>query len=352
MRHMYDVLVIGVGQAGLATGYYLQQSGLSFLIVDAASSVGESWRKRYDSLRLFTPRMYDGLPGMPLSGNENGLPSKDEIADYFESYAKKMHLPIKLNCVISRLSKQDEVYYAETNDGMIEARNIIVATGPFQTKNVPHFAKSLSESVIQLHSSEYKNMSQLHPGTTVVVGGGNSGAQIAVELTSDEQQTVYISIARNITFRPLHIMRRSIFWYFEKLGILRASADRMVGKWLRNQPDYVYGYELKELMIQGKVNMRPRAVNAIDNRILYEDGSETAVDNIIWATGFKRNDGWININAAFDSQGAILHERGVSPVAGLYFVGLPWQTSRGSALLGWVKYDAQRIVSHIKGKSH
>ncbi|WP_342572162.1 NAD(P)/FAD-dependent oxidoreductase [Paenibacillus sp. FSL R5-0749] len=344
---MYDALVIGAGQAGLAAGYYLQRSGLTFVIVDAASSVGESWRKRYDSLRLFTPRMYDGLPGMPLGGNENDLPSKDEIADYFESYAKQMHLPIKLNCLISRLSEQDEVYYAETNDEIIEARNIIVATGPFQTPNVPSFAKSLSESVIQLHSSEYRNSSQLLPGTTVVVGGGNSGAQIAVELAADEQQMVYISIARNITFRPLHIMKRSIFWYFEKLGILRASADRMVGKWLRNQPEYVYGYTLKELMTQGKVNMRPRAINAIDDRILYEDGSETRIDNMIWATGFKRNDSWIDIHTAFDSKGEMIHERGVSPVAGLYYVGLPWQTSRGSALLGWVKYDAQKIISHV-----
>lgn len=284
---------------------------------------------------------------MPLGGNENDLPSKDEIADYLESYAKQMHLPIKLNCEIFRLSKQDEVYYAETNDGIIEARNIIVATGPFQSKNVPHFAKSLSESVIQLHSSEYQDSSQLLPGTTVVVGGGNSGAQIAVELASDDRQKVYISIARNITFKPLHIMKRSIFWYFEKLGILRASADRMVGKWLRNQPEYVYGYELKELMTQGKVNMRPRAINAIDDRILYEDGSETRIDNMIWATGFKRNDSWIDIHTAFDSKGEMIHERGVSPVAGLYYIGLPWQTSRGSALLGWVKYDAQKIVSHV-----
>ncbi|QOS77442.1 NAD(P)-binding domain-containing protein [Paenibacillus sp. JNUCC31] len=344
---MYDVLVIGAGQAGLATGYYLQQSGLTFLIVDAASSVGESWRKRYDSLKLFTPRMYDGLPGLPLSGDKNGLPSKDEIADYFESYAKQMDFPIKLNCLITRLWKRDEVYYAEANEGVIEARNIIVATGPFQTKSVPHFAKSLSENVIQLHSSEYKNLSQLLPGTTVVVGGGNSGAQIAVELAKDDKQAVYISIARNITFRPLHIMKRSIFWYFEKFGVLRASADRMVGKWLRNQPEYVYGYELKELMIQGKVNMLPRAINAIDNRILCEDSSGTPIDNIIWATGFKRNDGWIDIDTAFNSQGILIHKRGVSPVAGLYFVGLSWQTSRGSALLGWVKYDAQKIINHL-----
>ncbi len=121
----------------------------------------------------------------------------------------------------------------------------------------------------------------------------------------------------------------------------------MVGKWLRNQPEYVYGYALKELINKGKVNKCPRAINAIDDRILYEDGGETRIDNIIWAPGFKRNHSWIDINTAFDSQGVILHDRGVSPVAGLCFVGLPWQTSRGSALLGWVKYDAQKIVNHM-----
>ncbi|WP_338543956.1 flavin-containing monooxygenase [Paenibacillus tundrae] len=347
MIHMYDVLVIGAGQAGLAAGYYLKQSGLTFLIVDAGRSIGQSWRNRYDSLQLFTPRMYDELPGMQLEGDRHGLPSKDEIADYFEKYAEQMQLPIMLNCAITRLSIEDEVYYAETTAGTITARDVIIATGPFQVKNVPSFANSLSEEIVQLHSSEYKNRSQLVPGTTVVAGGGNSGAQIAVELASDDRQIVYISLARQITFKPLHIMKRSIFWYLEKNGLLRAGTERMKGKWLRNQPEYVYGYELKELIAKGRVNMRPRVTNAIGDRILYEDGSETRVNNIIWATGFQRNDRWIDVQNAFDSDRGVLHEGGVSPVAGLYFVGLPWQTSRGSALLGWVKYDAESIVHAV-----
>ncbi|MCM3782236.1 NAD(P)/FAD-dependent oxidoreductase [Neobacillus mesonae] len=344
---MYDVLVIGAGQAGLAAGYYLKQSGLNFLIIDAASSIGDSWRKRYDSLYLFTPRMYDDLPGMPLEGDRNGLPSKDEIADYLEIYVKQMDLPLSLECLTIRLWQKEEIFYAETTQGIIEAQQIIVATGPFQSKNIPQFSKSLSDHVLQLHSSEYKNPLQLFPGTTVVVGGGNSGAQIAAELALEEKQSVYISVSRNITFKPLYIMNRSIFWFFEKLGLLMASTERSIGKWLQSRPEYVYGYELKELITEGKVKVYPRATNAADNRIIYEDGCEMQVDNVVWATGFKRNDHWIDMKEAFDSKGAILHKEGVSPISGLYFVGLPWQTSRGSALLGWVKYDAQRIVNNV-----
>jgi len=345
---MYDVLIIGAGQAGLAAGYYLKQSGLRFLMIDAASSVGDSWRHRYDSLHLFTPRMYDELPGMPLKGDRNGLPDKDEIADYLESYARKMGFPIKLKCKLMSLQKKEDLFYAETTDGIIEARNVVVATGPFQTKNVPPFSESFSNQVLQLHSSEYNNPSQLLPGTTVVVGGGNSGAQIAAEIALKEHQSVYISISRKLTFKPLYIMNRSIFWFFEQFGVLRASAGSLTGKWLRNQPEYVYGHELRGLIRKGIVSAYPRAVNAKDNRILFEDGSELEVDNIIWATGFKRDHQWIRIANAFDSNGAIVHKEGISPVKGLFFVGLPWQTSRGSALLGWVKYDAQKIVNEIR----
>lgn len=344
---MYDVLVIGAGQAGLAEGYYLKQTGLEFLIIDGASSIGDSWRKRYDSLTLFTPRMYDGLPGMPLEGDKNSFPSKDEISDYLETYAKHMDLPVRLECMALRLWKEGEIFHLETTQGILKASNILVATGPFQIKNVPMFSKSLSENVLQLHSSEYKNPSQLVPGTTVVVGGGNSGAQITVELAQVLKQPLYISVARNITFKPLYIMNRSIFWFFEKLGILRANTRSMIGKWLRNQPEYVYGYELRELIRRGEVRVYPRALNGLDNRIIYEDGSELVVDNVIWATGFKRNDQWIQIANAFDLNGNIIHNEGVSPVKGLFFVGFPWQTSRGSALLGWVKYDAQKIVNGI-----
>ncbi|WP_341278919.1 NAD(P)/FAD-dependent oxidoreductase [Paenibacillus sp. FSL H8-0537] len=348
MIHMYDVLIIGAGQAGLATGYYLKKSGLSFIILEAAASIGGSWRRRYDSLQLFTPRRYDGLPGMPLEGNQNGLPSKDEIADYLEAYASKMVLPIKLNSRVKRLWREGH-FKAETADGVIEASSVIVGTGPFQVKNVPSFSSLLSESVTQLHSSEYINPNQLIPGNTIVVGGGNSGAQIAVELAKDraDDRAVYLSIARDISFKPLHVMNRSIFWYFEKLGFLRASTQSPIGKWLKKQPEQVYGFELKQLMKKGEVKVFSRIKNANGNRVIGEDGNEIEVKNVIWATGFKRDDQWIDIPDAFDSHGQIKHNEGVSPVRGLYFVGLPWQTSRGSALLGWVKYDAQKIVDHL-----
>ncbi|KGP77469.1 MULTISPECIES: flavin-containing monooxygenase [Paenibacillus] len=347
---MYDVLVIGAGQAGLATGYYLKQTGLNFMILDSAPSIGDSWRRRYESLHLFTPRMYDGLPGMLLNGDQNGLPSKDEIASYLESYANHMELPIMLKCLIKRLRKKDKHFIVESsNGGIMEARKIIVATGPFQVPNIPPFYKSFSDEIIQLHSSEYLNPEQLRPGNTVVVGGGNSGAQIAVELAKDQNRnnSIYISIAREIAFKPLYIMNRSIFWYFEKLGFLRAKTQSPVGRWLKNQTEQVYGYDLKRLIKSGEVCVAPRALNASGNYITFEDGTQIKVNNIIWATGFRRDDQWIDIHDAFNLHGQIQHTEGVSQVAGLYFVGLPWQSSRGSALLGWVKYDAQKIVSHL-----
>lgn len=350
---MYDVLVIGAGQAGLAAGYYLKQTGLHFMILDAAPSIGDSWRSRYDSLHLFTPRMYDGLPGIAIVGDPNGLPTKNEVANYLESYAKKMNLPVTLNCPIKRLWK-DFTFKVETTEGILEARNIIIATGPFQVKNIPSFSNLLSENVTQLHSSEYLNPNQLSPGNTVVVGGGNSGAQIAVELAKhrNKKGPVYISVARDITFKPLYIMNRSIFWYFEKLGFLRANTQDPIGKWLKKQPEQVYGYELKQLIKKREIQVSPRAINASDNSITFEDRTQIEVNNIIWATGFKRNDHWIDIQDVFDLQGQIQHDEGISPVTGLYFVGLPWQSSRGSALLGWVKYDAQRIVSYLNVTSN
>ncbi|GIP44061.1 putative oxidoreductase CzcO [Paenibacillus sp. J45TS6] len=346
---MYDVLVIGAGQAGLATGYYLKQAGLRFLIVEAANSIGDSWRHRYDSLHLFTPRIYDELPGMEMEGERNGLPSKDEIADYLESYANNIDLPIKLKCPAKRLWKEGEIFKIETSEGTIEAHNIIVSTGPFQVPNIPKFSKLISRNVTQLHSSEYLNPSQLREGNTLVVGGGNSGTQIATEIAQDQKETrpVYISVARNISFKPLYILNQSIFWYFETLGFLRASTQGPFGRWLKKQPEQVYGYELKKLAKKGKVKIYPRALNAKRDIIIFEDGTDIEVKNIIWATGFKRNDEWIDIQGAFDSHGQIKHYSGMSPIRGLYYVGLPWQSSRGSALLGWVKYDAQKIVSHI-----
>ncbi|WP_236414082.1 NAD(P)/FAD-dependent oxidoreductase [Paenibacillus sp. JJ-223] len=346
---MYDVLVVGAGQAGLATGYYLKEAGVNYLMIDAGSSIGDSWRNRYDSLQLFTPREYDALPGMQLRGHKNTLPSKNEIADYLEDYAAFFKLPVVLNVLARRLWKKDGIFCLETTKGLFEARSIVIATGPFHRANIPDFSKQLPENVIQFHSSEYKNPLQLSPGSTLVVGGGNSGAQIAAEIALHAKQSVAISISGTIKYKPLYIMKRSIFWYFEKLGILRAGADTLRGAWLRKQPEYVYGYDLKKLVHKGKVRVYPRTLHVEGQRVIFEDRNELVVDNVIWATGFKQNyASWMDIEGALNSNGEAVHNEGVSPIDGLYFVGLPWQTARGSALIGWVKYDAERIVSHIK----
>ena len=178
----YETIVIGAGQAGLAMGYYLSQSNVNFLIIDKGRELGEVWKERYDSLRLFTPRMYSSLPGLVLDGDQHGFPSKDEIGDYLKHYADKFALPVALNTEVLSVTKHEESFCVETTKGMFNTSNIVVATGPFQTKRLPAFSASLNESILQLHSSEYKNPNQLQKGNVLVVGGGNSGAQIVIIL--------------------------------------------------------------------------------------------------------------------------------------------------------------------------
>ncbi|MDR6120421.1 cation diffusion facilitator CzcD-associated flavoprotein CzcO [Bacillus sp. SLBN-46] len=189
---MYDVVVIGAGQAGLSIGYYLKHSSLSFIIVDNNKSEGDVWRNRYDSLVLFTPRSYSALPGLALEGNPAGFPTKDEIAEYLERYAKAFDLPIQFSCHVQRVQKENDTFIISTTDSIIKTKKIVIATGPFHTPIIPSFAQELPQQVVQLHSSEYKNPAQLKDGPVLVVGGGNSGSQIAVELSN--HYDTYLSI--------------------------------------------------------------------------------------------------------------------------------------------------------------
>ncbi|MEH6995912.1 NAD(P)/FAD-dependent oxidoreductase [Neobacillus drentensis] len=222
---IYNVAVIGAGQAGLAMGYYLKQTRLSFVILDKGSEIGESWKERYDSLKLFTPRSYSSLPGLSLEGEQNIYPTKNEISDYLIHYTNTFSLPIQLNTTITKLAKVDERFKLSTNQGEYQSKNVIIATGPFQQPYIPNFSKHLSGEVLQLHSSEYKNSSQLIKGTTVIVGGGNSGAQIAVELSHEGE--VFLSVGHRMTFLPQDIGNKSIFWWFDKLGIYKANVTAM-----------------------------------------------------------------------------------------------------------------------------
>lgn len=341
-------MVIGAGQAGLSMGYYLMQTSLSFIILDNHAAIGEVWRKRYDSLVLFTPRAYSSLPGLALEGDPSGFPTKDEIADYLERYAKTFDLPIHLNCHVQKVAKDNGLFTITTNKSDIKTKQVVVATGPFQTPNIPPFAKKLPNYVVQLHSSKYKNPAQLNEGSVLVVGGGNSGGQIAVEVSQHHE--TYLSIGPKIRFLPLTIAGRSIFWWFDKLGVLQASRDSWIGKKVQSQPDPIFGYELKEKIKNHAVKLKSRTKSIMQNEIEFEDLSTIRVENVIWATCFRRDYSWIDIKNLVDVNGDVKHHRGITEIDGLYLLGIPWQHRRGSALLLGVGEDAAFIAKNLLSK--
>ncbi|GIP37024.1 oxidoreductase [Paenibacillus sp. J31TS4] len=349
MGYEYEVIVIGGGQAGLAIGYFLKQRKETFLLLDVNWRTGDSWRNRYDSLQLFTPRKFSGLPGWAFPGDPDGLPTKDETADYLEAYANRFELLVAYGTAVTRVERTTLGFRLQTTRGEYTARRVIVATGPFQTPAVPSFADGLDESVYQVHSFDYRNPAQLNEGRVLVVGCGNSGAQIAVELAKEREVTLAVSTPP--AFKPMAVAGKSIFWYFDKLGLLQADKDSLRGSWLKHQPEQIYGFELKKLMADGRVAAKPRAAAADGRRVVFGDGSAAEVDNVIWATGFRPDYSWLAIPEALDERGAPLHNRGVSPVPGLYYLGLPWQTCRGSALLGWVGQDAEALVKGLDGRA-
>ncbi|WP_374992211.1 flavin-containing monooxygenase [Paenibacillus sp. LHD-38] len=339
----YDVIVIGAGQAGLAVGYYLKKIGISFVLLDKGNEVGEVWRNRYDSLVLFTPRFYSSLPGLPLKGEENGYATKNEIADYFKTYAKYNELPIHFKSEVLSLAQTVNGFHIQTNQAAYESKRVIVTTGPFQKPFIPSISTGLSEDIKQTHTAHYHNLSELNKGSVLVVGAGNSGAQIAVELAKDRE--VYLSIGHKIKFMPLLLMRKSIFWWFGMLGVLKANIHSKLGKFISRQPDPIFGYELKEMIREGKVKLKPRTKSIASDNITFEDNSSLQVKNIVWATGFHSDYSWIQINNALNKNGKPIHQRGISPIKGIYFVGLPRQYRRGSALIGGVGQDAEYIVN-------
>lgn len=346
---MYNTIVIGAGQAGLSIGYYLKQNSDNFIILEKGEEIGESWRSRYDSLVLFTPRMYNSLPGLIFEGESQGFPTKIEVANYLKKYATTFNLPIEFETEIVKVSKSKNVFYVETNQGLYKSKNLIIATGAFQYPKTPLFSKELSEEIYQIHSSQYKKPSQLKEGNVLIVGGGNSGAQIAVEL-SKERET-YLAISKKISYLPLSILNKSIFWWFDKLGILKASSTSFLGRRIQKKGDPIFGFELMEAIKRKEVIIKSKVIAGKHNQITFEDLSTLNVNNIIWATGFESKYPWLEIEEVFNEKGNIIHFRGVSNIKGLYFIGLPWQHRRGSALMQGVGFDAEFIAQHLNNFS-
>jgi putative flavoprotein involved in K+ transport len=339
----FEVIVIGAGQAGLAMGHFLAQQRRHFVILDSAPSIGAAWRARWDSLTLFTPRRYDSLPGLEFLGDPDGYPTRDEVIEYLERYAETFKLPIALGNGVQSLSSTDDRFVFELEDGSsMEADQVVVATGPFHVPRVPTFAADLAPEVFQAHSTGYRKPSDLPEGTIVVVGGGNTGFQVAQELAATHE--VHLAVGSRQTPLPQRFLGRDLFWWLEKTRVLHKTAESRLGRRMRER-DTLIGSSPRSAKRHG-VNMKPRAVGVSGRTVRFADESTLDVDAVIWATGYRFDHSWIELPVA-DEHGRLRHRRGITDVPGLYFLGLPWQHTRGSALLGWVKDDAEFIADEI-----
>jgi putative flavoprotein involved in K+ transport len=346
MTERFDAVVIGGGQAGLSTGYYLTRRGLRFVILEAAARVGDSWRTRWDSLTLFSPARYSALPDLPFPGDPDRYPGKEEMGNYLELYARELDLPVRVNSPVRSVTRTDAGYLARTAGASYEAPALVVATGGFQRPQVPGFAERLGPEVLQLHSAEYRNPEQLRAGEVLVVGAAASGLQIADELA--DERKVYIAVGSRVPSLPDFILGKEVFWWLDHLPLMRVTIDTPLGKRMSRRP-LIKGDSLRKLSRRDTVERLDRAVDARERTVICQDGGAVEAPNVVWCTGFRVDYSWIDV-PAFDDRGLPVHRRGVTESPGLYFVGLRWQHNLGSSLIGWVRQDAEFIVEHLAGE--
>lgn len=342
-----EAVVIGGGQAGLAVGYHLARQDREFTIIEAAAAPGAAWRERWDSLTLFTPIRYDSLPGRRFPGDPDRYPTRDEVADYLADYARHFELPVELGRRVESVRAHDSGYLVATDAEILEADQVIVATGPFQVPRIPAMSATLDPSVVQMHSSGYRTPATIAAGPVLVVGGGNTGFQIAEELARTHQVT--LSIGSRQMPLPQRLLGRDLFHWLEATRLMNAKTESRIGRRMRAR-DTLIGSSPRALRRRHQVALRGRAIAAAGSEIAFDDDTRLAVSTVIWATGFGLDHSWIDA-PVFDAGGAVVHERGVTASPGLYFLGLPWLHTRGSALLGWIKDDAEHIAGHVEARA-
>ena len=339
----FDVVVVGGGQAGLAVGFHLARRNINFVILDAYPRVGEAWRKRWESLRLFTPARLDGLPGAPFPDRAGALPTKDEMANYLETYASHHKLPIRLGTRVEALSREGNPFVLIAGNRRFEADQVVVATGGHPNPKRPDFAAELDQGILQLHSSDYRDPSQLQDGDVLVVGAGNSGAEIALDAA--QHHRVWLAGRPTGSVSPVLYSRPS-WWLATKLITVKTSIGRKMATQLRTKGTPLVRIRESDFAAAGIARV-PRVEGVEGGKPRLDDGRPLDVRNVVWCTGFKHDYSWIKLPAA--AGGDIpAHERGVvlsEPV--LYFIGLPFQFGHNSALIDGVGRDAEYVVSRI-----
>ena len=351
-----DTVIIGAGQAGLSVAYYLKRAGIEFVLLEAAERVGDSWRRRWDSLRLFTPARYDGLVGMPFPAPSHSFPTKDEMADYLAAYAERFALPVRTSVRVDRVTQEGGQYLVSAGRRAWTASNVVVAMATYQRPKVPAFAPELDTGIVQLHSSEYRNPAQLREGSVLVVGAGNSGAEIAIEVVRHGHETwlsgrdtghipfaIDGAVARMIVPVLFRVVFHRVVTVDTPIGRrARPKAIAHSGPLIRLRP--------KQLQAAG-VRRVGRTTGVRDGLPQLDDGTTLPVANVIWCTGFHPGMSWLDV-PVLDSAGEPIHERGVvASHPGLYFVGLHFLYALSSTMIHGVARDAERIARAIVSRA-
>jgi putative flavoprotein involved in K+ transport len=346
----FDTVIIGGGQAGLAAGYHLAKRGLPFVILDANERIGDAWRNRWDSLRLFTPAKYDGLPGWRFPAPAWSFPTKDEMADYLEAYAERFDLPVRTGIRVSGLSREGDRYVVVSGERRFEADRVVVATGAHRVPKVPPFAFELDPRIVLLHSDDYRNPGQLREGDVLVVGLGNSGAEIAFELSKSKRTWLSGKPSGQIPVRHGSRAARVVLPMIRFVGthVLTKGTPigRKVGPKLESMAAPLIRVKTKDLVAAG-VERVPRVVGVRDGLPVLEDDRVLEVANVIWCTGYQQEYSWIDL-PIFGEDGGPVHDRGVVvSEPGMYFMGLVFQYAATSDVLPGVGRDAEYISKHI-----
>ena len=356
-RHeVVPTVIIGAGQAGLSVGYHLARRGAPFLILDANQRVGDTWRRRWDSLRLFTPARFDGLDGLPFPASPDVFPTKNEMADYLESYAERFALPVRTGVKVDRVTPRDGGFLVTAGDLRIEAEHVVVAMATYQKPRVPPFAAELDRGIVQLHSLDYRNPGQLRQGGVLIVGAGNSGSEIAMELAR-AGHAVWMS-GRDVGHLPFRIdgalaraglLRLVLRGLFHRVLTLDTPLGRKARPFIVSRGGPLIRVKPAELAAAG-VTRVPRTAGVRDGQPLLDDGRVLDVANVVWCTGFEPGLSWIDL-PAFDGHGEPEHRRGISrTAAGLSFVGLHFLYAMSSTMIHGVGRDAEYIAERITGQ--
>lgn len=343
-----NTVVIGAGQAGLAAAYYLKEKGVDFVVMDGSARVGDSWRNRWDSLRLFTSASMNNLPGMPFPGAKNYYPSKDEAADYLETYAAKFSFPTRLGTTVSKVAREGDQYVVTAGANRVAADNVVIASGNWAKPRTPAFAGELGGSIRQLHSSAYRNPGQLASGNTLVVGAGTSGSQIAMEVARSGKGKVYMAgrDVRRIPSKILGIFSANRLFRFITTRPIESNVGKKMKEGSRTEGAPLIGFSYKDVLASG-VERVGRVTGVKEGQPRLDDDRTLEVANVVWSTGYTPDHSWIDL-PIFAEDGQVKHTLGVvDGQPGVYFVGLMFQHSLSSALIYGAGRDAKHVIDEL-----